>query len=151
MFGIIGGLGYLFTKQPIAKKLVILVLSFLANGVYASLSNNPQTATTNSQESQIQESGDSQRTTAGSQESEAKVELTPATTTVSIGTFAAVRDDRALRVHKSEIVESIKPNNPFADSVESKGGKLAVVYMTIENTGNESGDMFWTDFELKDN
>ena len=141
LFGIIGGLAYLFTKQPIVKKLVILVLSFLANGVYVSLSNDPQTATTNSQEPQVQESDDSQRTTTSSQESQAQ----------SIGTFADVRDDRSLRVGKSETVESIKANNPFADSVESKGGKLVAVYMTIENTGNESGDMTWTSFELKDN
>ncbi|AFZ51464.1 SHOCT domain-containing protein [Dactylococcopsis salina] len=72
LFGIYGGLGYLFTKQPTAKKLVILVLSFLATGVYASL----EIAITNTQESQMQESGDSQRTTAGSQESEAKEEQT---------------------------------------------------------------------------
>jgi len=76
LFGIIGGLAYLFTKQPTTKKIVIFVLSLLANVVYGFLPDEPQTATTNSQEPQVQQSDNSQRTTASSQESEAKEEQT---------------------------------------------------------------------------
>lgn len=69
---------------------------------------------------------------------------------IPIGTFADVKRDRAVQVELSEIVDSISSGNEFMKTVDSKGGKLAVVYMTIKNTGKESGSMFWSKFQLID-
>lgn len=70
--------------------------------------------------------------------------------TVPIGTPSQVRPDRSLVVTGSEIYSSIATSNQFMDPIESKGGKLVAVFMTIKNTGNESGNMFWTAFQLED-
>lgn len=40
---------------------------------------------------------------------------------------------------------------PSWGTVESKGGKLIVVYATVENTGNESGNLMFTQVDLVDN
>lgn len=69
---------------------------------------------------------------------------------IPLGTKEQVRDDRALSVSGSEVYESIASSNDFMDPIESKGGKLIAVFMTIENTGKESGDMTWTTFQLED-
>ena len=69
---------------------------------------------------------------------------------ITLGSRADVRNDRAITVNSSEEVAEISINNEFTDPIEAKGGKLIVVYLTMENTGNESGDMFWTQFELVD-
>ncbi len=61
-----------------------------------------------------------------------------------------MRNDRALQVNSSEVLDSIQTNNQFIDPLEAKGGQLIAVYLTIKNTGNESGNMFWTDFQLQD-
>ena len=68
-----------------------------------------------------------------------------------IKTFKNVRSDREVRVDKSKVFNSIKPGILSSDSVEEKGGKLIAVYMTIKNTGDRSGDMFWSSFRLQDN
>lgn len=134
VFGPIGGLVYLFTKQGIVKKLAVLLLSFLAGGVYASLSDSPETTTNPTAPSNSQQAPTS----------------TPETTVITIGSFSDVRNDRALRVNSSEILDSIQTNNQFMDPLEAKGGQLIAVYLTIENTGNKSGNMFWADFQLQD-
>lgn len=69
---------------------------------------------------------------------------------VPVGTLTDVRGDRAIQIEYSEIVDSISSGNQFFESVDAKGGKLAVVYMTLKNTGQESGDMLWTEFQLID-
>lgn len=69
---------------------------------------------------------------------------------IPLGTKEQVRNDRALSVSGSEVHESIASSNEFMDPIESKGGKLIAVFMTIENTGKESGDMTWTTFQLED-
>jgi len=45
----------------------------------------------------------------------------------------------------------ISPDNQFMKPVESKGGKLMVIYMSLKNTGQKSGNMFWSKFQLIDN
>ena len=37
------------------------------------------------------------------------------------------------------------------EPVLSKGGRLIAVYMTIRNTGKESGNLYWTTLQLVDN
>ena len=67
-----------------------------------------------------------------------------------LGTSARVRKDRSIIVEGSEEMAQITANNRFIDPVKPKGGKLIVVYMTMGNTGNESGNMTWTEFQLVD-
>ena len=69
---------------------------------------------------------------------------------IKVGTEDLVREDRSLTVTGSEEHSSISSSNQFMDPVPAKGGKLIAVFMTIKNTGNESGNMFWTDFKLVD-
>ena len=61
-----------------------------------------------------------------------------------------VRGDRAVQVVEMETVDQITPYNQFADPVDGKGGQLVTVKMNLKNTGQESGDMMWTDFKLID-
>jgi hypothetical protein len=65
-------------------------------------------------------------------------------------TWINVRNDRAIKVTNIETVDRISPNNEFMKPVEEKGGQLVVVYMTLKNTGEESGNMIWTKFQLID-
>ncbi len=69
---------------------------------------------------------------------------------VPLGADQQVRDDRSLKVSGSETLDSISSGNQFVDPVSPKGGKLVAVYMTVRNTGKESGNMFWTNFMLED-
>jgi hypothetical protein len=66
------------------------------------------------------------------------------------GSASPVRGDRSLVVSNSSTLPSISVSNPFMDPIQSKGGELVAVYMTISNTGNASGNMFWTTFQLVD-
>jgi hypothetical protein len=69
---------------------------------------------------------------------------------VPLGTEENVRNDRSIKITASEVVSSLPSGNPFQEPLESKGGKLVVVYVTIKNTGSESGNMFWSQFQLVD-
>jgi hypothetical protein len=69
---------------------------------------------------------------------------------VPVGTELAVRNDRSVKITGSEMTESIKPSNEFLTPIEAKGGKLAIVYLTLKNTGSESGNMMFTQFTLVD-
>jgi hypothetical protein len=69
---------------------------------------------------------------------------------VPVGVAESVRGDRSLTVTGSNAMSSIRVSNQFMDPIESKGGQLIAVYMTISNTGKESGNMFWTSFDLED-
>ena len=71
--------------------------------------------------------------------------------TISVNTLVDVRNDRAVQIERSEVMNSISTDSQFVKSVEAKGGKLTVVYMTLKNIGKESGNMFWTKFQLTDN
>jgi hypothetical protein len=68
---------------------------------------------------------------------------------IPVGTLVDIKSDRAVQIERSENVNSIA-GNEFMKSVEAKGGKLVVVYMTLKNTGQESGNMFWSSFQLVD-
>jgi hypothetical protein len=68
---------------------------------------------------------------------------------VALGQSKSVRDDRAITVTRSEFYDSLGGDD-FTDPLESKGGKLLAVFMTVKNTGNESGDLFWSDFQVVD-
>jgi hypothetical protein len=137
LFGLPGGLVYLFTKQNLGKKLTVLVLSFIVNGIYASVSGTNESLDANianSNQQPVTEQAQSQTD-----------QITP------VGNFADVTNDRALKVNKSEVANSIQANNQFISPIEGKGGQLVIVYMTILNTGNESGNIFWSEFQLYDN
>jgi hypothetical protein len=69
---------------------------------------------------------------------------------VPVGVEQSVREDRSLTVNRSSELYSITAKNEFFEPVLPKGGKLIAVYMTIRNTGNESGNLFWTRFQLVD-
>jgi hypothetical protein len=69
---------------------------------------------------------------------------------VPVGTDESVRDDRSISVNNSSELYSITTRNELFEPVLPKGGKLIVVYMTVRNTGNESGNLFWTRFQLMD-
>lgn len=143
LLGPIGGIYYLFTNRSINRKIIVFLLSFVASGVYFSLLNiqtdTAQTPLSSSQSKDSKSSNPSSKSEAGSQSS-----------VIAVGTFGDVKRDRALRVNRSEILDSIQTGNPYIEPVESKGGKLVVVYLTVRNTGNESGNMFWTQFQLRD-
>lgn len=64
--------------------------------------------------------------------------------------MANVRSDRAVKVDKIQTFDRIVADNPFATPIEGKGGKLIVVHLTLKNTGDESGNMAWSRFQLKD-
>lgn len=68
---------------------------------------------------------------------------------IPLGQSKSVRDDRSVTVSRSEFYDSLG-GDTFSDPLESKGGKLLAVFMTVKNTGNESGDLFWTNFEVVD-
>ena len=70
---------------------------------------------------------------------------------VSVGVMANVKEDRAVKIDRIESFDRIVANNQFATPIEGKGGKLIVVYMTLKNTGSESGNMSWSRFRLEDN
>ncbi len=69
---------------------------------------------------------------------------------ISVGVMANVRTDRAVKVNKVKTFDRIVTNNQFVTPIEGKGGKLIVVYITLKNTGNESGNMAWSGFRLED-
>ena len=65
-------------------------------------------------------------------------------------TWTNVKSDRALQVVGVQTINRIVPNNKFMKPLEAKGGQLVVVGMKVKNTGQESGDMMWTKFQLID-
>lgn len=65
--------------------------------------------------------------------------------------MAKVRTDRSVKVDGIKTFDQIVINNTFATPITGKGGKLIVVYLTLKNTGNESGNMAWSEFRLEDN
>lgn len=67
-----------------------------------------------------------------------------------VGVSRLVKGNRSLTVTSSRNYTTIYSDNQFMDPVTSKGGKLIAVFLTIKNTGNESGNMFWTTFKLVD-
>ncbi len=127
-----------------------LVVLLIVAGLFFSVNDN-STTTTSSENSNSPSSGQSQtngsqeQTTAdGSQEQSATSDMVP------LGTLTDIRNDRAIQIESSEIVDSIATGNEFIPPVEAKGGKLVIVYMTLQNTGQESGNIFWTTFQLVD-
>ncbi len=69
---------------------------------------------------------------------------------VPIGVWGAVRDDRAVQISSSKIDTSIFSTTYGFDAIAQKGGKIAVVFMTLKNTGSKSGDLDWSGFRLVD-
>ncbi len=55
-----------------------------------------------------------------------------------------------MKVDRIQTFDRIVADNPFATPIEGKGGKLIVVFITLKNTGDESGNMAWSRFQLKD-
>lgn len=70
--------------------------------------------------------------------------------TIPVGTMTDVRQDRAIQIDSIEIVDSLSTGNEFIEPIEGGSGKLAVVYLQAKNSGNESGDLAFSSFELVD-
>ena len=92
---------------------------------------------------------DTSKDNAGSQDS-AKTTQPQQSDLVPLGSVEQVREDRSLAVTVSKEYSSISTDNQFMEPLLPKGGRLLGVFMTIKNTGNESGNMFWTHFQLED-
>ncbi len=69
---------------------------------------------------------------------------------IPMGVSTPVKSDRKVTVSDARLYNFISANNQFAPRVTADGGKLLVVYMTIENTGKSSGDMAWSSFTVED-
>lgn len=69
---------------------------------------------------------------------------------VPMGVSAPVKGDRVVTVTDARLHEYLKADNSLASPIAGDGGQILVVYMTIENTGKESGDMAWTLFRVED-
>jgi hypothetical protein len=133
LFGIFGGLVYFSkAKQKFGKKVLVLLLSLIAQGLSCSVltpSDNTSTSSTSTQSS----------SDPSSQNSEAVIPL---------GTEKSVRPDRSIYIDSSSALDVIAPE--FLTPVEGKGGQLIAVYLTIKNTGSESGNMAFSTFKLED-
>jgi len=70
--------------------------------------------------------------------------------TIPLATKANIRPDRALAVASLELVDQLSTGNEFVEPLSAKGGEIAVVRMSIENTGKESGDSIFTTAKLID-
>lgn len=86
--------------------------------------------------------------TAPSPNAAPSVTVTPLA--VPLATWAEVKDDRAAKINRSEIAPRIPSNNQFLKSIEPKGGKLVVVYLSLKNTGKESGNTLGMSFQIFD-
>jgi hypothetical protein len=118
-----------------------LLFAILATSLLAACGGPPAETTTQAQ---------SEPTEATTSEPETSNEPETATPDVTpVGTELAVRGDRAITVTGSEVVDIITINE-FFPPIEAKGGKLAIVYLNLKNIGNESGNMFFTQFKLVD-
>jgi hypothetical protein len=91
----------------------------------------------------------STNTTSGGSQTEAAAP-SASQQSVPLGTEEQVKGDRSMKITASEVVSSLPSGNQFQEPLEAKGGKLVVVYVTIKNTGSESGNMFWSQFQLVD-
>ncbi len=94
--------------------------------------------------------GNANRTVSNGTDNSSTSSSTQLQESVPVGTSIDIRYDRAVQIERSETVDSIPSRNQFMKPVDAKGGKLVVVYMTLNNTGQESGNMFWTKFQLVD-
>lgn len=59
-----------------------------------------------------------------------------------------VRPDRAVQVDSLELVDSIAA--PYGEPLTGGTGKLAVLYFQVQNTGNESGSLVFSSYDLVD-
>ena len=69
---------------------------------------------------------------------------------IPLGTEQQVLPDRAISVSGSNTFSSISVSNPLMEPIQAEGGQLVGVYINIRNTGSQSGNMFWSGFQLKD-
>jgi hypothetical protein len=134
LFGILGGLIYFVkTKQKISKKVLVLLLSLISQSLSCSVLTPSDTTQTPSSPS-----------SASTQDTSSPV----SEAVIPLGTENNVRPDRAITVNSSNVVDVIAPE--FLTPVEGKGGQLIAVYVTVKNTGSESGNMAFSTFKLKD-
>lgn len=68
----------------------------------------------------------------------------------SIGDRVVMRD-RAITVTEHEYLDTLNalPGNQFSEDTKAKG-KFLIVALQVENTGNETGNMAWSNFEVVD-
>ena len=67
-----------------------------------------------------------------------------------VGSTVEVKDNRTVLVQRSEEVAELQVNDEFTPTIEARGGRLIIIYLTLGNTGNELGNMLRTQFQLVD-
>lgn len=82
-------------------------------------------------------------TTPTTQESTAQ-----ASKNIPVNTMTSVRDDRAVQIDSLEIVDSLSA--PYTEPLTGGTGKLAVLYFQVQNTGNETGNLAFSSYDLID-
>jgi hypothetical protein len=70
---------------------------------------------------------------------------------IPMGVSVSVKDDRKVTVTNAVLYDYLSTGNSLVDPISGDGGKILVVYISIENTGKESGDMAWSIFRAEDN
>lgn len=71
-----------------------------------------------------------------------------AASAIALGTMSPIRNDRAIQVDSFEFRDSIAA--PYTDTLTGGAGKLAVVYFQVQNTGKETGNLFFSTYKLVD-
>lgn len=151
-------LEYVRAKEYNEKKVALISLFLIIGsiGVIVGLSHTPSNQTTsNTPPNPVTTLPDESEPTLSSTSSTASSPAPPQS--VALSTWANITKERAIKVNSSAVVAQIPLEQEYFPDIESikpvrsKGGKLVVIYMSLKNTGQESGNMFWSKFNLVDN
>jgi hypothetical protein len=118
------------------------ILLAITVGVILSIEPSPTYATQPSSHSTTH------HTTTSSHTSKSKVKI--ASSSVKKDPWLDVRSNRSVKLDNAEVVYNIYPGNQFLDPIESQGGKLIVVKLSVKNTGNDTGGIAWLNAKLID-
>ncbi len=87
-------------------------------------------------------------TTSSSHRSKPKVKI--ASSSVKTDPWLDVRSNRSVKLDDVDVAYNIYPGNQFLDPIESQGGKLIIVKLSVKNTGNDTGGIAWLNAKLID-
>jgi hypothetical protein len=132
LLGPLGGIVYtIFTKQKLPKKLIVVVLSFIVGGFYIAFTPEPET-TTNGQASSSQTGGKTQGNN----------------NLISTGEWVEY-SGRAIKVKNFQELQVLPVQNQFTDDLTTSG-KFIRVNLSVKNTSDQTGNMIFSSFILKD-
>lgn len=158
-FGLFGGIGYLFTKQSISKKIIIFVLSIITSLFYEFIGeiSDRSKLTSETKIEQPESNTDTFDSTAEVEieqnESGVDISETVDGNIISIKKFQEVILEQSIRVNRSEI---LAPQTPIYEALKSseQDGDIIVVFFTLKNVGSEAEGFYLSDllrnFELQD-